>query len=135
MTEKLNILFLFADQMHAFAMGCMGNSQIHTPNLDRMAEEGVLFRNTYSNAPVCTPFRATRVTGQYGSQTDTLRNGSYFPDGTRTVAAALNDGATGQVGWVNGTLEVPETFGFHRNCEPISRNLWATNVTTIFFTV
>ena len=64
MTEKLNILFLFADQMHAFAMGCMGNLQIHTPNLDRMAEEGVLFRNTYSNAPVCTPFRATLVTGQ-----------------------------------------------------------------------
>ena len=52
MTEKLNILFLFADQMHAFAMGCMGNPEIHTPNLDRMADEGVLFRNTYSNAPV-----------------------------------------------------------------------------------
>ena len=99
MSDKLNILFLFADQMHAFAMGCMGNSEIHTPNLDRMAEEGVLFRNTYSNAPVCSPFRATLVTGKYGSQTGTLRNGSYFPDGTPTVAGTLNDGGY-RTGWV-----------------------------------
>ena len=79
MGDKLNILFLFADQMHAFAMGCMGNPEIHTPNLDCMADEGVLFRNTYSNAAVCTPFRATLVSGRYGTQTDTLKNGSYFP--------------------------------------------------------
>ena len=98
MSNKLNILFLFADQMHTFAMGCMGNPKIHTPNLDHMADEGVLFRNTYSNAPVCSPFRATLVTGQYGVQTNTLKNGSYFPHGTRTVAAALNDGGIEPVG-------------------------------------
>ena len=99
MSDRPNILFLFADQMHAFAMGCMGTEDIHTPNLDKLAREGVLFRNCYSNAPVCTPFRATLISGQYGSQTDTLRNGRYIPEGTRTLAGALND-AGYRTGWV-----------------------------------
>lgn len=97
--KPLNILFMFADQMHAFAMGCMGNDEIKTPNLDRLAGEGTLFRNCYSNAPVCTPFRATLVSGQYGSQTDTLRNCAYIPEGTRTLAASLNDGGY-RTSWV-----------------------------------
>ena len=95
----LNILFLFADQMHGFAMGCMGNPDIQTPHLDRLARDGILFRNTYSNAPVCTPFRATLISGRYGSQTDTLRNGAHVPEGTRTIAGALNDGGY-RTGWV-----------------------------------
>ena len=98
MSDRPNILFLFADQMHAFAMGCMGTEDIHTPNLDNLAREGVLFRNCYSNAPVCTPFRATLISGQYGSQTDTLRNGRYIPEGTRTLAGTLND-AGYRTGW------------------------------------
>ncbi|MFT5368986.1 MAG: arylsulfatase A-like enzyme [Candidatus Latescibacterota bacterium] len=99
MSDKKNILFMFADQMHAFAMGCMGTDDIHTPNLDQLAKEGVLFRNCYSNAPVCTPFRASLVSGRYGSQTDTLRNTAYIPEGTRTLAGALNDGGY-RTGWV-----------------------------------
>jgi arylsulfatase A-like enzyme len=97
--KPLNILFMFADQMHAFAMGCMGNTEVKTPNLDRLASEGTLFRNCYSNAPVCTPFRATLVSGQYGSQTDTLSNCAYIPGGTRTLAASLNDGGY-RTSWV-----------------------------------
>ena len=97
--KPLNILFMFADQMHAFAMGCMGNDEIKTPNLDRLAGEGILFQNCYSNAPVCTPFRATLVSGQYGSQTDTLSNCAYIPEGTRTLAASLNDGGY-RTSWV-----------------------------------
>jgi arylsulfatase A-like enzyme len=111
--KPLNILFMFADQMHAFAMGCMGNAEIKTPNLDRLAKGGTLFRNCYSNAPVCTPFRATLVSGMYGSQTDTLRNCAHVPSGTRTLAAALNDGGY-RTSWVGkwhlgdkGNIEIP----------------------------
>jgi len=95
-----NILFLFADQLHAFALGCMGNSEIRTPNLDRLAKEGTLFRNTYSSAPVCTPFRANLFTGRYGSQTGILSNTNPLPKGERTLAACLNDGGyrTGYIG-------------------------------------
>jgi arylsulfatase A-like enzyme len=87
----VNILFLFADQMHAFAMGCMDNAEIHTPHLDRLAAEGVLFRNAYSNAPVCTPYRGTLFTGRYGSQTDMLGNTAAIPTDEATLADCLND--------------------------------------------
>ena len=43
----------------AFGLGCMGNPDVLTPNLDRLASEGVVFENTYSNWPVCTPFAAS----------------------------------------------------------------------------
>lgn len=89
--RPLNILFIFADQMHGFAMGCMGDRQIHTPNLDRLAEEGVLFENTYSNAPVCTPFRGTLFTGRYASQTRIKNNESPVPVSERTLAGCLNE--------------------------------------------
>lgn len=87
----LNLLFIFADQMHAFAMGCMGNRQIHTPHLDRLATQGVLFENAYSNAPLCTPFRGTLFTGRYASQTGVRGNEHAIPAGERTLAACLND--------------------------------------------
>ncbi len=87
----MNILFMFADQMHAFAMGCMGNDEIHTPNLDRLASEGTLFTNAYSNAPVCTPYRGTLFTGRYGSQTDMLGNTAAIPATETTLADCLNE--------------------------------------------
>ena len=88
----MNTLFIFADQMHAFAMGCMGTHDIQTPNLDRLAARGVLFRNAYSNAPVCTPFRINLFTGLYGCQTASLRNEAAIPDGIPTLAQRLNEG-------------------------------------------
>ncbi len=102
---KPNILFMFADQMHGFAMNCMGTEDIHTPHLDELARSGALFRNAYSNAPVCTPFRINLMSGRYGAQTDALRNEAKIPNGTRTLADCLNDGGyrTSYVGkWHNG---------------------------------
>jgi arylsulfatase A-like enzyme len=62
---KPNILFIFSDQHRPHAMSCYGDPNIETPNLDRLAEEGVLFTNAYSTCPVCAPFRACLYTGQY----------------------------------------------------------------------
>jgi arylsulfatase A-like enzyme len=89
---KRNIVFLFADQMHGFAMGCMGNPDVDTPALDALADGGILFPTTYSNAPVCSPFRVNLLTGLYGSQTDSLRNRALLPPNVRTLPEALNDG-------------------------------------------
>lgn len=58
-----NILLLMADQFRADCVGAAGNRVIHTPNLDRIAREGVLFTNAYSCAPTCTPARAALLTG------------------------------------------------------------------------
>ncbi|MFC1734605.1 sulfatase-like hydrolase/transferase [Candidatus Hydrogenedentota bacterium] len=111
--DSLNILFIFSDQMHPFAMGCMDNPEIHAPNLDRLAAEGTLFTNAYSNWPLCTPFRANLITGRYGSQTGVMGNNQMITDDERTLAAALNDGGyrTSYVGkWhlgATGNIGIP----------------------------
>lgn len=90
--DPMNILFIFTDQQHRYALGCMDNSEIRTPNLDRLAQDGVLFRSAYSNCPICTPFRVNLLTGLYTSQTDTFDNGARVPEACRSLPDALNDG-------------------------------------------
>ena len=62
-SRKPNILFLMADQHRGDCMGNAGNRAVHTPNLDRLAGEGVRFRCAYSSTPTCTPARAALLTG------------------------------------------------------------------------
>lgn len=62
-TSKPNILFLMADQHRADCVGVDGNAVIRTPNLDRIASEGIRFRHAYSSTPTCTPARAALLTG------------------------------------------------------------------------
>ena len=63
--RRPNILFVFADQLRAQSVGCYGNNEVKTPHLDRLAGEGVLFRHTVANTPVCCPARANMLTGKY----------------------------------------------------------------------
>ena len=63
--EKPNIVFVFADQWRAQSLGYAGNPDVKTPNLDKLASEGVSFTNAISTSPVCTPYRAMLLTGQY----------------------------------------------------------------------
>src|SRR5436190_22250127 len=60
-----------------------------TPNLDRMAARGVLFRSAFCNQPVCAPARASIFTGQYPSRHKVWRNSVGLPDGTTTLATLL----------------------------------------------
>ena len=64
-TRRPNILFLFADQMRGMDMRCAGNADMVTPSLDRMADEGVLCERHYATCPLCSPNRATMLTGTY----------------------------------------------------------------------
>ena len=63
-TRPPNIVFVLADQWRAEAFGYAGNSDIKTPNLDRLQREGVRFVNAVSAMPVCSPMRASLLTGQ-----------------------------------------------------------------------
>ncbi|WP_296457923.1 sulfatase-like hydrolase/transferase, partial [Rubinisphaera sp.] len=56
------------DNHGAWTLGCYGNPDIRTPHIDRMAEEGTLFTQAYSSNPVCSPTRATYLTGLMPSQ-------------------------------------------------------------------
>ncbi|MGI5894250.1 MAG: sulfatase-like hydrolase/transferase [Candidatus Merdivicinus sp.] len=63
--KKPNILFLMCDEHRADLTGYAGNKIIRTPNLDRLAETGVVFQNAYTPAPICVPARQCMMAGQY----------------------------------------------------------------------
>src|SRR6188474_3040400 len=60
-----NIVFILVDDMGYADLGCMGAKDIRTPNIDRLAKEGVRFTDFYANAPVCTPTRCGFITGRW----------------------------------------------------------------------
>src|SRR5688572_5879319 len=63
-----NVVLILTDNQGAWTLGCYGNPDIRTPNLDRLAREGALFRHCYSSNAVCSPTRATLLTGLIPSQ-------------------------------------------------------------------
>ena len=63
--RKPNVVFVFADQWRAQATGYAGDTNVRTPNLDRLAARSVNFENAVSCCPVCSPYRASLLTGQY----------------------------------------------------------------------
>ncbi len=63
-----NVVFILTDNHGAWTLGCYGNKDIRTPNIDRMAAEGMLFERAMSSNPVCSPTRATYLTGLIPSQ-------------------------------------------------------------------
>ena len=84
--EKPNILFILTDDQGAWAMRCAGNTDIHTPNLDRIASQGDRFENFFCASPVCSPARASLLTGRipsaHGVQ-DWIRSGNLDRDGLK----------------------------------------------------
>lgn len=62
---KLNVVEVIADQHQAACMGCEGHPQVITPNMDRLASEGVRFEHAYTQNPICTPSRVSILSGQY----------------------------------------------------------------------
>ena len=71
--EKLNVLLIIADDLNC-DLGAYGNSVVKTPNIDRLAERGVLFENAHNQYPLCGPSRASFMTGMYTNQTKITRN-------------------------------------------------------------
>ncbi|SHH42522.1 sulfatase-like hydrolase/transferase [Clostridium grantii] len=68
MKNKLNIVFILTDDQGAWAIGCAGKSEVKTPNIDRLAKTGLLFENFFCTSPVCSPARASILTGKLPSQ-------------------------------------------------------------------
>ncbi len=75
--DKPNILFILCDDMGYGDLGCYGQRYIETPNIDRMASEGMRFTQAYAGSPVSAPSRATLMTGQHTGHTEVRGNRSY----------------------------------------------------------
>lgn len=123
--QDLNIVVILADDHAAWATGVYGNNAVLTPNIDRLAETGARFTNAFVTTPLCSPSRATFLTGLYSSQTgvsDLVYDHPYVvekglrPDTTTWAEVLLQHGySTGFVGkWNLGFLERfhPTKHGF-----------------------
>jgi len=91
MPDRPNILFLLCDQLRRQALGCYGDPDARTPNLDRFSERGVRFANANSTYPICVPYRFTLMTGEYAhSRTIPGIEWSMSP-AERTIADEFNE--------------------------------------------
>ena len=141
--RKPNIIFFIADDLGYGDVGCYGQTKIHTPNVDRLAAEGIKFTQHYAGSPVCAPSRCVLMTGRHSGHSAIrdnreMKTEGQFPlaAGTVTLARLLqkNGYATGAFGkWGLGG---PESSGeplqqgfdhfFGYNCQRVAHNLYPT---------
>ena len=148
--SRPNIIYIMADDLGYAELGCYGQTQIRTPNIDRMAEQGMRFTQHYTSAPVCAPARCSLMTGKHGGHAlvrdnseqhpseypfgDTFGGQYPLPPGTVTIARLLQQagyrtGAFGKWGLGGvGTAGDPLNQGFDRffgyNCQRHAHNLY-----------
>lgn len=90
--NDVNIVWIYAEDVSPW-YSCYGNKVVNTPNIDRMAENGVMFTNTYAACPVCSPSRSGIITGMMPTtigahqhhSARTVESQHYLPDSTRTI--------------------------------------------------
>ena len=117
-----NILFLMTDQHSISTLGCYGNSMVDTPNIDRLASIGTRFDHAFTPTAICTPARASLLTGYAPFRHKLLanyeRNVGYIEDladGQFTFAESLQsaDYRLGLIGkWHGGVTKTAATYGF-----------------------
>jgi len=85
-----NVLWVFGDQHRAQALGCAGDPNLNTPNLDAFAAEGLRITGAVSGSPLCCPFRGSLLSGQYAHKS-VPGHECRLPEDQRTVAHGFND--------------------------------------------
>jgi arylsulfatase A len=140
-TRKPNLIFFICDDLGYGDIGAYGQTKIRTPNLDRLAAEGMKFTQHYSGSPVCAPSRCVLMTGKHPGHAFIRDNREMKPEGqypipaeTVTIAKLLKQAgyATGAFGkWGLGgpdTNGQPLKQGFDRfygyNCQHVAHNLF-----------
>ncbi len=90
-SRKPNLLFIWTDEQRADTMKVYGNSKIEAPNLNKLASESIIFKNAYVTQPVCTPSRATVMTGLWSHQNGCTENNIPLPENIPCFPEILND--------------------------------------------
>jgi len=91
MRSKPNILFILTDQQRRDSLAAYGNDWIETPNFNALAEGSFVFDNAYVTQPVCTPSRASILTGLYPQTTGLIGNGISLGEDTATIAEMISE--------------------------------------------
>ena len=84
--NKPNLVYIFTDQQRADTMAAYGNDWIETPNLNRLADQSLVFENAYVSAPICTPSRSTLMTGLWPHTNGCTKNNIPLPEEVQTFA-------------------------------------------------
>ena len=119
-------------------MGCMAHPALKnaTPNMDRLANEGVLYRNAYTNCPVCNPSRASTWTGKYPNFRDCWNNHEGLRDGVQTYQDTLNASgyrtkAIGPIDYTYGKHSIRDRVGSWTRAAMIERPTVRTPLSTV----
>ncbi len=88
MAARPNVVFAFADQWRAQAVGYAGNGDVRTPNIDALAERSINLRNAVSGCPVCSPYRASLLTGRYPLTHGVFTNDVHLGNAAVSIAQA-----------------------------------------------
>jgi arylsulfatase A-like enzyme len=86
-----NVLFVFSDMQRAYSMGCYGDANARTPVLDAFARQGARLDAAMSNTPVCCPYRACLMSGQYAHRHGVMSNGVTFRPTVKCIAETFRD--------------------------------------------
>ena len=84
--KKPNNLYIFADQLRYSALACNGNTDVRTPNFDQLAREGINFNRAYACGPICSPYRAQTLTGNFSHNNGVMCNEYRLFDNQSTIA-------------------------------------------------
>lgn len=108
--QRPNILWICTDQQRYDTIGALGNAAVSTPNLDRLVRAGVACERAYCQSPICTPSRASFLTGMYPSSIRVNRNGNpVFPDFPPLISKTLAD--AGYTCGLIGKLHLTSAYG------------------------
>ena len=89
--SKKNLLFIITDQQRFDTMACYGNRALHTPGFDRLSQNSYVFENAYCTTPICTPSRASFLTGQWPHEHQCIANNTPLSSNIATIAELLDD--------------------------------------------
>jgi len=110
-TQPPNILWVCTDQQRYDTIGALGNRHVSTPVIDELVATGIAFTHAYCQSPICTPSRASFLTGMYPSAVHVMGNGNdHFPDDAPPLVTRLLADAGYDCGLV-GKLHLASAFG------------------------
>src|SRR5687768_2885840 len=89
--RKPNVLWISADDLAPYMVGCWGNGRVKTPNIDRLAADGMRFDRAYCNSPVCTASRQSFLTGRYPRTIGVTLLSTPLPESETTLAELLRE--------------------------------------------